>query len=180
MGVIQFRCDDELQARFEAAAKSAGMTPSELGRAILERTLPALKAEDPEERETDGGERQSESPTERVYARLTPSEYAAMKTRAKAMGMTPYTWIMRLIRAHLTQTPQLNYDEVFALRKASRELSYVGRGLRRLTEVMQMNGHQHHKMAVLAVAQAGALIDVTCDQIKASLDGNLYRWVGKP
>lgn len=179
MGVIQFRCDDELQARFEALAKSAGMKPSELGRAILEKTLPALSAEKPQEPEQDGEDRQYESPTERVYARLNPNEYAAMKARAKAMGMSPYTWIMRLIRAHLTQTPQLNFDEVQALREASRELSYVGRSLNRLADVMQTNGHAHQKMAVPVVAQANALIDVTRDRIKALLDGNLYRWMGK-
>lgn len=180
MGVIQFRCDDELQAQFEAAAKRAGMKPSELGRAILEKTLPALSGEKPEEPEKGNVERQYESPTERVYARLTPNEYAAMKARAKAMGMTPYTWIMRLIRVNLTRTPQLNFDEVQSLRKAVRELSYVGRGLHRLAEVMQMNGHVHHKMVVPAVAQAGALIDVTRSQIKVLLDGNLNRWMGKP
>ena len=182
MGVIRFRCTDALVARLDAAAERSGVKPAELSRAILERALSQLEAQ-AGARSTNNdasagtsASRIYEERSERLYTRLTPSEYRAVQTKANGMGMTPYTWTARLIRAHLIKAPQLSQDETRALREAIRELSYVGRNLNQVAHALNMTLNAREKATVELIAEINQKVTVTRDQVKAVLDQNLNRW----
>lgn len=182
MGIIRFRCSDDLEARFAAAAELAGVKPAELGRAVIERAVAQIEARGSSAREpVDEGADASagriyEERSERLYARLTPSEYAAVEKRAGVWGMTPYTWTARLIRAHLIKEPQLSHDETKALREATRELSYVGRNLNQVAHALNMTMNAREKATMELIDGINAKVDVMRDTIKSVLDQNLNRW----
>ena len=90
--------------------------------------------------------------------------------------MTPYTWIARLIRAHLRKAPELTDDETLALRLATRELSYVGRNLNQVAHALNMTLNAREKATVELIAEINRKVDVTRGQVKAVLDQNLNRW----
>jgi hypothetical protein len=182
MGIIRFRCSDDLEARFAAAAQRAGVKPAELGRAVLERAVSQLEARstpsnDSSENSSDSLDaRTYEGRSERLVTRLTPSEYAAVLKSAAGWGMTPYTWTARLIRAHLIKEPQLSQDERKALREATRELGYVGRNLNQVAHALNMSMSAKDKATVELMSDISAKVDVLGDTIKEVLDQNLNRW----
>lgn len=178
MGIIQFRCDDSLVLRMSEAAARVGLTPAEFGRALFERVLPVLRensTSDSEESD-DLSNEVYEARSKRLYARLTPTEYAGVHARARAYGMTPYTWTMRLIRTHLTLEPQLNGEEVWALREATRELSYVGRNLNQVARAVNLDLNAREKVTKELVKEVNAIVKIQQDRIKAVLDQNVNRW----
>lgn len=177
MGLIRFRCSDELESRLAAAAAKADVKSPDLARAIFERALPkAGPLKHAEEDEAGDGGRQHEQRSERLYARLTPSEYSAVDARASMMGMTPYTWTARLIRAHLTKAPELTFDETRALREATRELSYIGRNLNQVAHALNMTPNAREKATFELIEEINVKVDAMRDTIKAVLDQNLNRW----
>lgn len=182
MGIIRFRCPDDLEARFAAAAERADIKPAELGRAILERALSQFEARANPAAESETSDADSsdariyEGRSERLVTRLTPSEYSAVEKRAEGWGMTPYTWTARLIRAHLIKEPQLSQDETKALREATRELSYVGRNLNQVAHALNMTMNAREKATMELIAGINAKVDEMRDSIKAVLDQNLNRW----
>lgn len=183
MKKIQFHCSDEIFSKLATAAKRAGVKPTDLSRAIFERALSKVEVEvDGGEPAPDAGEGDSslakvwEPRSERLYARLTPSEYRAVQGKAGEMGMTPYTWTARLIRAHLIKAPQLSHDETRALREAIRELSYVGRNLNQVAHALNMNLNAKEKATVELIAEIDEKVEVTLDQVKIVFDQNLNRW----
>lgn len=180
MATLQIRCSDALKDRLTQAATRADINSSELARAILERALAQLEASQVRSQSNEGaGEESSkvyEPRSERAWARLTPSEMAAVTVRSSGMGMTPYTWIARLIRAHLTKAPEFTDDETLALRLATRELSYVGRNLNQVAHALNMTLNAREKATVEIIAEINRKVDVTRGQVKAVLDQNLNRW----
>jgi hypothetical protein len=182
MGTIRFRCSDDLEARFVTASERAGVKPAELGRAVIERAVAQLEAQgksagDPNAAGTNSSVGLAyEERSERLYTRLTPSEYAALEKRAKGWGMTPYTWTARLIRAHLIKAPQLSQDETKALRESTRELAYIGRNLNQVAHALNMTMNARDKANVELIVEIDAKIDQAGNCIKAVLDQNLNRW----
>lgn len=179
MAKVQFRCDDSLALRLSEAAARAGLTPPEFARALFERALPASRAASSDEIEEESDEPSDEiyePRSERLYARLTPSEYAGVLSRATAIGMTPYTWTMRLIRAHLTREPQLDAEELRALREATRELSYVGRNLNQVAHALNLTYNAREKATKELIEEINGVVKVQRERIKAVLDQNINRW----
>lgn len=178
MATVQFRCDDSLALRLSEAASRAGLTPPEFARALFERALPPLRTEasTDDDASEDPDNEKYEPRSERLYARLTPTEYAGVLARATAVGMTPYTWTMRLIRAHLTREPQLDADELRALREATGELSYVGRNLNQVARAVNLNLNTRDKVAKELIEEVNSIVKVQRERIKAVLDQNINRW----
>jgi len=181
MGMIRFRCADSLESRWKEAADRAKVDPSVIGRAVFERAFPdrapTVSAQGEESADNAAAStREYEKRTKKVTTQFTPSEYAAIGVRAAQFGMKPYTWLVRLVRAHLTKTPQFNTDEVAALREATRELSYVGRNLNQVAHALNMNLNARDKATKELIEQVNEHVEATRARIKELLDQNLNRW----
>lgn len=183
MAKVQFRCSDVLQARLLAAAERAGITPADVARAIFERALAQVEKRPGGGQVDEDGVEKDENPSrtyearsERLYARLTPSEKSAVVARASAWGMTPYSWTARLIRAHLIKAPQLSQDETRVLREATRELSYIGRNLNQVAHALNMTMNAREKATMELINGINTKVDEMRDAIKSVLDQNLNRW----
>lgn len=176
MAVIRFRCSDDLAAQIESASKARSLSVSDFCRALLTRVLVAQEAPAPADAERVDSE-VYEARTKRLTMQLTPSEHAGVVSRATAMGMKPYSWIMRLLRAHLTSMPQFNDDEFRALREATGELSYIGRNLNQLVRAVNLNMNSLDASSARDVAvKVSEAVSREQDLIKALLDQNLNRW----
>lgn len=180
MAIIRFRCSDELKARFEEAAKRANLNDSELGRAVFERAFPKKEtdsqADKPQESKDTSDAKQYGLRTEKITIRLTEAEHKEVEARGKLLGMGKPTWVMRLIRAHLTKQPQLTDIEVRTLREATRELSYVGRNLNQVAHALNINLNEKDRASAALIAEIHNRVEEMRGQIKAVLDENVNRW----
>lgn len=180
MAIVRFRCSDDLAARFEVEAKRRGCTTSQLGRAVLEKITSHVKSAAAETQSSSPGEGEAdkvyEPRTFDLRTRLTKNEREAVEKRAAAMGMKPYTWLMRLVRAHLAKQPELTFEEVQALREATRELSYIGRNLNQVAHGLNISAHAREKASVELIVEINEKVDSIRTQIKEVLDRNLNRW----
>lgn len=174
MGIIRFRCSDGLEQRFNAAATKASVTPAQLGRAVFERAFPEGKPSEPADE--DGKEKAYEERSKGIFTRLTNSEYEALGKSAKSFGMGRPTFVMRLIRAHLTKRPQLGPDEVRALREATRELSYIGRNLNQVAHALNINLNARDQSSAELIVQINEKVDAIRMHVKDVLDENFNRW----
>ena len=106
------------------------LTPSDALRQLLRQTL----ARTPRARPTMHKivPRRAERPTRQVGFRLTPSEYAALATRARAEGSSPTHWLIALIRVQLTRQPSLSDPERQAVAHSTKQLLALGRNLNQI------------------------------------------------
>lgn len=75
----------------------------------------------------------------RVELRLTATEFASIDELARRVGNSPNAWIINLIRANLTRTPQLGLHELQTLGKSNSQLLAIGRNLNQIARWMNAN-----------------------------------------
>jgi predicted DNA binding CopG/RHH family protein len=75
----------------------------------------------------------------RLELRLTESELECVRQLAARAGNSPNTWVINLVRANLTRTPQLNFNELQTLGKSNSNLLAIGRNLNQIARWMNAN-----------------------------------------
>lgn len=68
----------------------------------------------------------------RIEIRLTVAELDAVKSRAAESGLNRNRWIVALVRAQLTQEPQLGEQEMHLLSASNLQLAVISRSLGQL------------------------------------------------
>lgn len=79
---------------------------------------------------------QSEKPTIRKEVSMTPSEFELVKAISASEGFSVTKWIIALIRARLTSTPQFGQDELELLAKSNLQLLAIGRNLNQVAKAL--------------------------------------------
>lgn len=97
-----------------------------------------------------------ERPTERREIALTVSELFRASALAEAEGFSVPKWLVAVVRARLTHTPQFGAFELEALAESNRRLSTISRQL--------------HQLNLLLTGQASEVPDVmTIDDIRREI-----------
>jgi hypothetical protein len=125
LGAIRLRWDDWCARRGLTAAEGVRRM---IGIAILDDAGDAFGASLPGLPSPVVGEARH-----RIEIRLTESELCAVEQCAVASGFSANRWIVSLVRAHLTQEPQLGEHEMRALSQSSQRLVEISRMLSQLT-----------------------------------------------
>lgn len=114
----------------------------------------------------------------RVELRLTGSEFEAIAQRAEFSGLSENAWIVNLIRANLTKTPQLGFYELQTLGESNTRLQAIGRNLNQIAR--WMNGNRGSAALELErIEQLYRLITVHTEQVTAAMRANIDRWALK-
>ncbi|MCS6302792.1 MAG: plasmid mobilization relaxosome protein MobC [Nitrospira sp.] len=154
------------------------LTPSEALRQLLRQTLQRV----PRPRSTPHRvmSRHGERPTRQVSFRLTPSEYAALATRAKTDGYRPTHWLIALIRTQLTRQPSLSEPERQAVAHSTKQLLALGRNLNQIARALNKAPAQQAAVRLELLTDLSTRIRTHVDQITALTRASLERWELRP
>lgn len=124
--------------------------------------------------------RRGERPTRQVSFRLTPSEYAALATRAKTEGYRPTHWLKAMIRVQLTRQPSLSDPERQAVAHSTKQLLALGRNLNQIARALNKAPTQQAAVRLELLTDLSTRIRAHVDQITALTRASLERWELRP
>ena len=130
------------------------------GRSVIRTTLP----------------HRAERVTKRMELRLTPSEHAALVTRAKAEGSHPSTWVVAMVRTLLTQQPTLLPPERDALARSNQQLLAMGRNLNQIAKALHTAPQDRRAVCVELVTELSRRIQSHTTMVSSVMRSNLERW----
>lgn len=127
MAMFSVRVSDELAARFDAAAATAG------GRSALLRALILRAAEGaPVTPSRPPGPRSAA----RLMVRLGPAEAAHVEAAAAAMGLRRAGWVAALVRRHATGRPAFDRTQETAVLAIQTELRRIGVNINQIARAL--------------------------------------------
>lgn len=152
--------------------EARGTTPSAAFRQIVQSLLtkqgepPALAvaADEPEKA------------TVRKKISLTPSEAAHVEAVAQAEGFSSTRWIVGLIRARLTHTPQFGQQELEALGQSNSQLLKIGRNLNQVARALNTSPEAHRAFNVEAIEKLDGWIRNHAKAVSGTIAANVQRW----
>lgn len=114
----------------------------------------------------------------RLELRLTESEFECICQLATEAGNSPNTWVINLLRANLTRTPQLNFNELQALGKSNSNLLAIGRNLNQVARWMNANmGSAPPELAYIEHLYKHVVAHT--EEVTKIMRSNLDRWTIK-
>lgn len=127
MAVLQVRVSDEIAARFDGAAASAGGRSALLRRLVTE----AGQGAEPGARRDRGT-----GSAARLMVRLGPAEAAHVDAAAAAMGLRRAGWVAALVRRHALGKPAFDRAQEDALLAIYAELRRIGVNVNQIARAM--------------------------------------------
>lgn len=114
----------------------------------------------------------------RVELRLTTTEFSGIEELAHQVGNSPNAWIINLIRANLTRSPQLGQHELQALGKSNSQLLAIDRNLNQIARWMNANkGSAQPELE--RIEQLYRFIVTHTEEVAAIMRCNIDRWLLK-
>jgi len=114
----------------------------------------------------------------RLELRLTESEFECVRQIAAGAGNSANTWVINLVRANLTHTPQLNFKELHALGTSNSNLLAIGRNLNQIARWMNANmGSAPPELAYIERLYKHVVAHT--EEVTKIMRSNLDRWTLK-
>lgn len=117
----------------------------------------------------------TDAPHRRLEIRLTAGEYEVLRDLADAAGFSLNRWIVAMIRAQLTATPQFAEAELAALAVSNTQLAAIGRNLNQIARAL--NTHERvepYRFKLLETLKTE--VDEHLDTVTGVIRANLDRW----
>lgn len=148
--------------------RQRGVTPSEGFRQIV---VKLTKAETKPVRQLKADARRSV----RRAILLTAAEAGQIEACAASEGFSPSRWIVALIRARLTRTPQLGQRELELLAQSNLQLLSIGRNLNQLARAAN-NGIAIETGGRELFVELKTAVMRHAEQVGAAMTANVRRW----
>lgn len=172
--VISIYLGSDLKAKWLAFCATNDTTSSEAMRSVV-RKLTGLA---PEPAVFKAVHEAPDRCKKRLELRLTESEFECVRRLAEGSGNSPNTWIINLVRANLTRTPQLNFNELQTLGKSNSNLLAIGRNLNQIARWMNANMGSTPPELVYIERLYKHLVAHT-EEVTKIMRSNLDRWTLK-
>ena len=171
--VLKTRVTADTKQIVESIARQQQLTESAWLRRLVTSTLQSAGAAPKDVAQTDAFD---EAPrAARLMIRLVQEDQLLLQARAAARGMPSATYISVLVRAHLRGVVSLPKDELQALRRATAELTVIGRNLNQLARAANQTGRvtgpSRDELRALLRACEGLR-----DHFRRLLDANFRSW----
>jgi hypothetical protein len=159
--------------------RSVRLPPSEALRELVSRLKPGQWPQPAKEANAPPSNRaRSKGVAARPKVPLSDQEWADVSALAQGEGMTVPRWIVALIRAHVSGTPQIGPPTIDALRASNLELQAIGRNLnqaaRALNAIIDHLDHGRLSQAAEGLrTQRGEHVQGLVRQVKATIDEHL-------
>lgn len=168
---LRTRVPDDVKRDFAALAQQQGLSEAQLLSLIVSQVLarnPSLPEEAAEHVE----------PTDRrdVRVPLRLSEYRAVQALARTRNWPATVYVAQLVRAHLSRSPRFSEDELLALRRATAELSAVGRNINQIARALNSDPGQARLVEAFPAAALAQVVDEQRAALKTVIKANLVAW----
>ncbi|AMU15783.1 hypothetical protein K6Y78_22250 [Burkholderia cenocepacia] len=157
-----------LKREWDAYCAQRGLTPSEGLRQFVAKVI-ANATNQPQPHQPLPAR---QGPCKQIGIALTHAELARVKSAAYLDGFTANRWIVALIRAYLTDEPQLGNRELTLLAESNQQLAVIRRQLGELARHVNATGC----IDGLDGEQIRATIDAHLRTVAKLLRRNLDRW----
>jgi len=109
--------------------------------------------------------------------RFTESEREALKARAAAEGFsTANQWVVALVRANLTETPQFGASEIAVLGESNHQLLAIGRNLNQIAKAMNSVKGDRDEYDHQLVDELAKAVRTHVKKVGDALRASIYRW----
>ncbi len=154
--------------------QTRGVTPSDAIRELIAREL--VKDEGGQSNwkavqdSPDDGERI------RKEIRFTQSEYEAAEKLAFQEGLPFTRWVVSLVRARLTGSPQFTQPELEELAKSNLRLLALGRNLNQIARALNSTPHDREAYRLDLVEEIAAAVKSHAKKVATVMSANVNRW----
>jgi hypothetical protein len=171
--ILKTRVTEETKQIVESIARQQQLTESAWLRRLITSTLQSAGAAPKGIAKTEASD---EAPrAARLMIRLVPEDQLLLQARASARGMPSATYISVVVRAHLRGVIPLPKEELQALRRATAELTVIGRNLNQLArsanQTGRVTGPSRDELKALLRACEGLR-----DHFRRLLEANVRSW----
>ena len=171
--ILKTRVTTETKQIVESIARQQQLTESAWLRRLITSTLQSAGAAPQDAVEAEASD---EAPrAARLMIRLIREDQLLLQARAAARGMPSATYISVVVRAHLRGVVPVPKDELQALRRATAELTVIGRNLNQLARAANQTGRvtgpSRDELRALLRACEGLR-----DHFRRLLDANVRSW----
>lgn len=150
-----------------------GTTPSAAFREIVVR-LTANRSDTAAARPVADHEPEKQAVRKKIG--LTSSESARIDEIAAAEGFSATKWIIALIRAKLTRTPQFGQAELEALARSNLHLLRIGRNLNQLAKALNTSPEARRSYRIELIEKLQAAIERHTKSVSNAMTANIDRW----
>lgn len=111
----------------------------------------------------------------RIQIRLTETEYQALLARSTLERTKHTDWIVRAVRANLTETPQFTQTLAESLNASTRQLRAIGRNLNQIAKRINQ-GSDPNQLSPTQLERLGSVISDHTKRVGSLVDASLTRW----
>lgn len=174
----------DYKAPFLALCQRRRISPSKVFRALVAQLLERDQADGtprtpfalPPSYTVARGEPERGGVSARPKVPLTASEAAAVEELSAREGLSVPRWIVALIRAYLTRTPQFNRAELDALGQSNLQLLAIGRNLNQIAKALNTSPHDRSVYRVEQIEALRAQIGEHTKLVSSAMAANVDRW----
>ncbi len=167
-----------LKADWQTWCAQQGATPSAALRAVIKKLATPQPTVQPQPASPLEGHRDQGRVRREIS--LTTSENELLEQRAKQEGFSVPKWLIALVRAHLTNHPQLGQAEQQALTESNRQLLAIARNLNQLTKTINTNTNTNTSnettLTPEALKQLSEYLEHHVQWVSAVIESNTERW----
>jgi hypothetical protein len=172
----------ELKEPWVRYCKERSLVPGAVIRDMVAARLGASKEPAAVFDATRAGEAQAvvgttEKRKERVEIRLLGSEYDRVTEYAVDAGFENLPqWLVALVRAYLTKSPQFGASDRAVLADSNRQLLAMGRSLNQIAKVIQQQGDAGSEFTVDRIEQLRGWMNRHTELVSKFIAANVERW----
>ncbi|MCS6473746.1 plasmid mobilization relaxosome protein MobC [Burkholderia thailandensis] len=162
-----------LKRDWVAYCRSHGISPSDATRRVIRKLVGREPhAEAPLHADLSGASRMKA----RVEVRVTVDEHRAIAAIAAAEGFSVNAWIVALIRARLTGSPQFGQGELEQLASSNSRLLAIGRNLNQIARALNAAPTELARFRPDVVESLASEIKSHTTTVGALVQSNIQRW----
>jgi antitoxin component of RelBE/YafQ-DinJ toxin-antitoxin module len=168
MPLIKAEVDSNQKTAFRHAAKSQGMTETELLRQMVNQVIGAKQ---------EGAAPEKINRSHRTTVSFTKKEFDHMTKRSRGDGFSRHTaWIVGLVRAVLYRDPTFAADEIDVLRESNREIAAIGRNLNQIARAINVDFREGERLKRAEIKALSDDLAAHRQKVAALIDQSLNRW----
>lgn len=167
---LRTRVTDDIKRDFGDLADQQGLTEAQLLSLIVSQVLSRNPATPVAAPNTGGAERRD------VRVPLRLAEYKAIQALAETRGWPATVYVAQLVRTHLSQSPRFSDDELLALRRATAELSAIGRNINQIARALNSDPSNAPIAGELPSVMLMQVIAEQRTALKSVIKANLAAW----
>jgi len=167
--IIKSRVSVQTKDAFKAKALESGYTEASLQRLLIEGFL----KQNPIETKIPAA---TEKKDDFIWLALNARMKAELRQRAAAERMSLSSYVVSLLRAHLSQKANFTESELEVLRQSNNELTAIGRNINQIARALNTSLDNSHLVKVAEIKEVLNVVRVHQVHVRDLISANLFGW----